>query len=87
MNSLDCSVSGFWFLVWDTLDIASAPNMYHHFVDWPDRAVRQFAVLLRRQGKGLPRPYMSIEVRVVRVRSLAGLDFVDEAQSLMNSNF
>ncbi len=35
--------------------------MRHHFVDWPYRAVTRIARLLRRQGRGLARPYVNIE--------------------------
>ena len=34
-SSLDGTVSGFWLLNWDSLDITWAPKMHHHFYDWP----------------------------------------------------
>ncbi len=60
-SSLDGVVSGFWPLLWDSLNISWVPNMHHHFVDWPYRAVTRAARLLRRNGKGPARTYASIE--------------------------
>ena len=60
-SSLEGSVSGFWALLWDSLNISWVPKMHHHFVDWPYRAVNQVVHLLRRNGKGPARPYVNIE--------------------------
>ncbi len=58
-SSLDGAVSGFWSLIWNSLNISWAPKKHYHLIDWPYRAVTRNARLLRRQGKA-PRDLTSI---------------------------
>ncbi len=60
-SSLDGVVSGFWPLIWDSLNITWVPKMHDHIIDWPYRAVTRAARLLRRQEKGPSRPFANIE--------------------------
>lgn len=60
-SSIDGSVSGFWPLIWDSLNMTWAPKMDYHFVSWAYRAVSRGARLLRRKGKGPARPFVNLE--------------------------
>ena len=55
-SSLDGSVSGFWTLVWDSLNTTWALKMHHHCVDWPYRAVTRAVHLQRRNRHSFEKP-------------------------------
>ncbi len=50
-SSLGGTVSGFWHLIWDSVRMAWAPKMHHHFEDWPYSAATKSARLLQLQGR------------------------------------
>ncbi len=60
-SSFDGAVTGFWPLIWDSLEITWAPKIYHHFVDWSYRHLIRAALLLLRKAWGPARPFMNIE--------------------------
>ncbi len=87
-SSLDGTASGFWPILWESLNISWVPKMHCPFVDWPYRAVSRKSRILRHEGKGPARPFVNIEgysnrtaLVLSRTRSSVGLKVIRDFAS------